>query len=79
MSGGGCIAICKNLLNAIRYTYDQDGNLTKKQFQNAAGDEQVTFCETSDDNTVVKFTAGGKTVTSHSKTDSFGRKVFDEL
>ena len=27
----------------------------------------------------MKFTAGGKTVTSHSKTDSFGRKVFDEL
>ena len=27
----------------------------------------------------MKFTAGGRTVTSHSKTDSFGRKVFDEL
>jgi RHS repeat-associated protein len=77
--GDSGIATCKTLLNAIRYTYDQDGNLTKKQFQSASGDEQVTFYETSDDNTVVKFTAGGKTVTSHSKTDSFGRKVFDEL
>ena len=27
----------------------------------------------------MKFSAGGRTVTSHSKTDSFGRKVFDEL
>ena len=28
---------------------------------------------------MVKFAAGGRTVTAHSKSDSFGRKVFDEL
>ena len=32
-----------------------------------------------DKKTVVKFAAGGRLVTSHSKTDSFGRKSFDEL
>ena len=40
---------------------------------------QTVFYENNDDNTVVKFSAGDRTVTSHSKTDSFGRKVFDEL
>ena len=53
--------------------------MTKKVITPASGTAQTIYYETNDDNTVVKFSAGGRTVTSHSKTDSFGRKVFDEL
>ena len=53
--------------------------MTKKVITPASGSAQAIYYETNDDNTVVKFSAGGRTVTSHSKTDSFGRKVFDEL
>ena len=73
------IITSKVLVNAILYTYDKDGTLTKKRIIPADGTTQTVYYETTDDNTVVKFTAGGKQVTSHSKTDSFGRKVFDEL
>ena len=69
----------KTLVSSVRYSYDSEGTLTKKRITHADGTEQVIYCETNDGNTVIKFTAGGKTVTSHSKTDSFGRKVFDEL
>lgn len=68
----------KSLVNTVFYTYNDD-KLTRKRIVAADGAEQVVYYENTDDNTVVKFTAGGKTVTSHSKTDSFGRKVFDEL
>ena len=53
--------------------------MTKKVITPTSGSAQTIYYETNDDNTVVKFSAGGRTVTSHSKTDSFGRKVFDEL
>ena len=53
--------------------------MTKKVITPTSGTAQTIYYETNDDNTVVKFSAGGRTVTSHSKTDSFGRKVFDEL
>jgi len=70
----------KTVVNAIRYSYDSEGNLTKKRIIAADGEEQVICYEKAEnDSQVVKFTAGGKTVTSHSKTDSFGRKEFDEL
>lgn len=73
------IVTSKTVVNAIRYTYDSDGNLTKKVIT-PTGDEPFTYYyETTDDNTVVKFVAGGKNVTCHSKTDSFGRKEFDEI
>ncbi len=39
----------------------------------------VYYQNPENESTVVKFTAGDKDITSHSKTDSFGRKVFDEL
>ncbi|MBR3918336.1 MAG: RHS repeat-associated core domain-containing protein [Clostridia bacterium] len=73
------IVVAKELVNTIFYVYDNDGTLVRKRIISANGDENIVNYETTDDNTVVKFTAGGKTVTSHSKTDSFGRKVFDEL
>ena len=53
--------------------------MTKKVITPASGSAQTIYYETNDDNTTVKFYAGGRYVTSHSKTDSFGRKVFDEL
>ena len=53
--------------------------MTKKVITPANGSAQTIYYETKDDSTVVKFSAGGRTVTSHSGTDSFGRKVFDEL
>ena len=53
--------------------------MTKKVITPASGSAQTVYYEQSDNNTVVKFSAGGRTVTSHSGTDSFGRKVFDEL
>ena len=54
--------------------------LTRKTISPAEGSAHtVNYENTEDDNTIVKFTAGGRTVTSRSKTDSFGRKAFDEL
>lgn len=75
----GDIVTAKTVVNTIKYYYDTEGQMTKKVITSANGSAQTIYCETTDDNTVVKFSAGGRTVTSHSKTDSFGRKVFDEL
>ena len=75
----GEIVTAKVVVNTIRYYYDSEDQMTKKVIVPATGTEQTIYHETADDNSVVKFFAGGKTVTSHSKTDSFGRKVFDEL
>ena len=75
----GEIVTAKAIINTVKYYYDTDGKMTKKVITPASGAAQTVYYETNDDKTVVKFSAGGKTVTSHSKTDSFGRKVFDEL
>ena len=75
----GEIVIAKSIINTVKYYYDTEGKMTKKVITPASGSAQTIYYETNDDNTVVKFSAGGRTVTSHSKTDSFGRKVFDEL
>ena len=75
----GEIVISKVIINTVKYYYDTEGKMTKKVITPAGGSAQTIYYETNDDNTVVKFSAGGRTVTSHSKTDSFGRKVFDEL
>ena len=70
----------RHLVCEQRYTYDTDGNLIRKRIIPASGSEQVIYYENAEGrNTVVKFAAGGNTVTSHSKNDSFGRKEFDEL
>ena len=69
----------KTAVNTVKYEYDNEGRQTKKVITPANGSAQVIYYETNDDNTVVKFSAGGRAVTSHSKSDSFGRKVFDEL
>jgi RHS repeat-associated protein len=75
----GEIVTSKVIVNTVKYYYDAEGKMTKKVITPASGSVQTIYYETNDDNTVVKFSAGGRTVTSHSKTDSFGRKVFDEL
>ena len=72
----------KTLVNSILYIYDKEDKLAKKRILPASGSEQVVYYEHSDvesQSTVVKFTAGGRNVTSHSKKDSLGRKAFDEL
>ena len=69
----------KSLVNTIFYVYNED-KLTRKRIVPAGGSERVICYETSEDeNTVVKFNAGGRTVTCHSKMDSFDRKAFDEI
>lgn len=73
------IVTSKVIVNTIKYSYDAEGKMTKKVIEPSDGAAQVIYYENSGDNTVVKFSAGGRTVTSHSKTDSFGRKIFDEL
>ena len=70
----------KTLANAIVYSYDADDKPTRKRILSADGNEQTVWYDNPEDGSpVVKFSAGGKSITAHSKTDSFGRKVFDEL
>jgi len=74
------ITTSKTRVCEIRYTYDAEGEMIRKRIIPVSGTEQVIYYESDEGkNTVVKFTAGGNAVTSHSKNDSFGRKVFDEL
>ena len=74
------MVISKAFVCAVRYYYDTEDGLTKKHIEFADGKEFTeNYEKTENDSQVVKFTAGGKTVASHSKNDSFGRKVFDEL
>ena len=73
------IVTSKVIVNTIKYYYDTEGKMTKKVITPASGSAHTVYHETNNDNTVVKFSADGRTVTSHSKTDSFGRKEFDEL
>ena len=75
----GEVVTSKIVVNTVTYFYDTEGTMTRKVITPAGGSAQTIYYETNDDNTVVKFSAGGRTVTSHSGTDSFGRKVFDEL
>ena len=77
--GYGGMITDKIVVNTIRYYYDGEERLYKKVIIPEGGQEQTIYYENDDENTVVKFKAGGRTVTSHSKTDTFGRKVFDEL
>ena len=77
--GADEIVTSKVLVSSVLYTYDAEGTLTRKRIRLADGTERTVWFETTDDNTVAKLQVGEKTVTSHSKADSFGRKVFDEL
>ena len=78
ITASGEIISSKTIDNSIIYVYDED-RIVKKRIISADSTERVIYYENNDDSTVVKFGAGGKFVTSHSKNDGFGRKVFDEL
>ena len=70
----------KTVISTVFYTYDKDGKFVKKRVMSADGEVRtLNFENPEDGNAVLRFEANGKTVTSHSKTDSFGRKVFEEL
>ena len=82
----GEIVTSKVIVNTVKYYYDTEGKMTKKVITFADNSTHTVYYENSDDNTVVKFdvpdtenTNKKQTITSHSKTDSFGRKIFDEL
>lgn len=82
----GEIVTSKVIVNTVKYYYDSEGKMTKKVITFADNSTHTVYFENSDDNTVVKFDVPDtknknkkQTITSHSKTDSFGRKIFDEL
>ena len=82
----GEIVTSKTVVNTVKYYYDSEGKMTKKVITFADSSTHTVYFENSDNNTVVKFDVPNtenknkkQTITSHSKTDSFGRKVFDEL
>ncbi|MBE6788053.1 MAG: hypothetical protein E7539_00110 [Ruminococcaceae bacterium] len=64
---------------SLFFDYNSDGELIRKRTFVGNSLTSEIFYEKNDDSTVVKFKSGGKDVTSHSKSDSFGRKIFDEL
>ena len=69
--------ISKNVVAAIDYVYNEKGMLSKKTIS-ANGSEVVYYTEYPENSSpVTKIKVNGGTVESHSKTDSFGRKVFD--
>ena len=82
----GEIVTSKVIINTVKYYYDTEGKMTKKVITFSDNSTHTVHYENSDDNTVVKFDVPDtenankkQTITSHSKTDSFGRKIFDEL
>ena len=82
----GEIVTSKVIVNNVKYYYDTEGKMTKKVITFSDNSTHTVHYENSDDNTIVKFdvpdpenTNKKQTITSHSKTDSFGRKIFDEL
>lgn len=68
----------KTVLNTIRYIYDSEGKQTKKILTLADGTEQV-YLSSDEDNSTSEFIVGDNNIKTHSKTDSFGRKLFDEF
>ena len=71
--------ISKNVVAAIDYVYNEKGMLSKKTIS-ANGTEIVYNIEYPENAApVTKVLVNGRNIESHSKTDSFGRKVFDEL
>ena len=71
--------ISKNVVAAIDYVYNEKGMLSKKTIS-ANGSEIVYYTEYSENaNPVTKVRVNGRNIESHSKTDTFGRKVFDEI
>ena len=76
---GSLNVTAKSLISSIEYAYNSKGLLSKKTV--VVGDTQAVYYTEYPENAspVIKLTVNGKTAECHSKADSFGRKVFDEL
>ena len=74
----GEIVVGKSILNTLRYVYDDEDKQTKKILNLADGTEQV-YLAADENNSTSEFIVGDNSIKTHSKTDSFGRKVFDEF
>ena len=73
------IVTAKTVVNTVRYFYDSESKLTRKVITPAGKTSHTIYYENTDDNSIVKLEIDDKIITSHSKSDSFGRKIFDEL
>lgn len=76
----GEIVTAKDIVSTVKYKYDSDGNVISKLSEDKNGiitSYSYEINETEDE--VVRFKVDSSTVTSHSRTDKFLRKVFDEL
>ena len=75
------MVLTRTVLFTLRYTYDQDGTLIRKHVipPDHSCHEIFFYEEDSNDNSVLKVKLNEKVYTSHSKSDSFGRKEFDEI
>ena len=72
--------VSKTWLATVYYTYNEEGKLSSRKICHRDATEQMVYYEyTEDDTQIAKFVIDGITITSHSKDDHFGRKVFDEL
>ncbi len=69
----------KTVINTVRYVYDSEGKLTKKRIISANGEQVITYKTAENESQLVKTVIGENNFISTSKTDSFGRKEFDEL
>ncbi len=74
----GEIVVGKTVVNTLRYVYDDEGKQTKKILTLSDGTEQV-YLAADESNSTSEFIVGDNSIKTHSKTDSFGRKVFDEF
>ena len=75
------MVLTRTVLFTLRYIYDQEGTLIRKHVIPADNTcHEIFFCEEDgNDNATLTVKLDEKTYTSHSKTDSFGRKEFDEV
>ncbi len=72
--------ISKTAVLSIAYNYNSDGQLVYKKISPVDAPSYEQFYENKEDGAVVLNSKYQDTKTlTHSKTDSFGRKVFDEL
>ena len=70
----------KVLADSVHYVYDQNGKLAKKRIFTGGEEVRTLYYETSEENeTILRMKTGERTVLFHGKTDSFGRREFDEL
>ena len=74
----------KTLVNSIGYRYNDDGKLVEKivkwkDGQGVSQQQTVSFEYLENGEPIVTFGVGEKGIIFHSKNDTFGRKVFEEM